>query len=128
MLLLDTCALLWLAHSPMDLSELARQEIADNAGGLFVSAISMWEVTLKHRSGRLSLPADPEAWYSTVLEHHGIVELPLTGTVAIKSVNLPNIHRDPADRFIIATALENRLRVVTPDQSIRDYPSVSVVW
>lgn len=128
MLLLDTCALLWLAHSPMNLSEQARKAIVDNAGGIFVSAISIWEVTLKHRSGRLGLPADPKHWYSTVLEHHGIAELPVTGAVAIRSANLPNIHRDPADRFVIATALENRLRVVTPDPHIRDYPDVSFVW
>lgn len=128
MLLLDTCALVWLADGGGTLSALAREALGRHVGGLYVSAVSAFEVALLRRKGRLELRQPPEEWYSRVLDFHGLRELPLTGLIAARAVALPDIHRDPCDRFIVATAQEHQLRIVTADQTIPRYPGVGVVW
>jgi hypothetical protein len=59
---------------------------------------------------------------------HGLQELPITGAIAATAVTLPPIHRDPADRFIIATALRHGLAVVTAAATIGKYPGIRVIW
>jgi PIN domain nuclease of toxin-antitoxin system len=125
-LLLDTCALIWLAITPGQLSPVARVRIDEEP--LFVSAISAWEIGLKVSIGKLTLPDPPEVWYPAVLAHHGVRELPLTGRLSLAATALPRLHNDPADRFIIATAAHDGLAIVTPDYHIRQYPQATVVW
>jgi PIN domain nuclease of toxin-antitoxin system len=55
-------------------------------------------------------------------------EFPITASIALRAAELPRIHNDPADRFIIATALECAIPVVTPDDKIRQYPGIQVIW
>ncbi len=128
MLLLDTCTLLWLAGDQKGLSATARALIADNADGLFVSAISAFEIAVKHRGGRLELPIEPSEWFPAALKHHGINEVPVDSCVAIRATELPPLHRDPCDRIIIATAQIESLRILTPDQRISAYPDADVRW
>ena len=128
MLLLDTCAVLWLADDQESLSARAREAIEESAAGLFVSAISAFEIAIKHRQGKLRLPLEPAEWYAEALETHGLSEIPVSGEIALRATALPPIHRDPCDRFIIATALTKDLAVVTPDRTIPQYPGVRVVW
>lgn len=70
-LILDTCALLWLAQESDRLSSPVYEQI-DAAPAVYVSAISGFEVGIKHRKGKLVLPASPLDWFSAVLEHHDI--------------------------------------------------------
>ena len=128
MLLLDTCALLWLAAEPEQLSRRAVAAIGRSAGGLFVSAITAFEIARKHRQGKLGLPLPPEEWYAVALVTHGIAEIPLDGRLAARAATLPPIHRDPCDRFIIATAIDRSHAVITADKTIPRYPRVRVVW
>jgi PIN domain nuclease of toxin-antitoxin system len=128
MILLDTCALLWLAFEPARLSPAAREAIASAGDGVFVSAISAWEIAWKHRHGGLRLELDPARWFPLALENHALREVPLTAAIALRMAALPPIHRDPADRFLIATAQELRLRLVTPDPLIRQYPDLNPIW
>ena len=128
MVLLDTCTLLWLAGDPSRLSVAARNLIADNAGAVFVSPISAWEIAIKSGAGKLSLPKPAATWYAEVLQHHGLQEIPISGSIATASATLPRLHNDPADRFLIATALEKGLSLITPDHHIAEYPLVRVVW
>jgi len=128
MLLLDTCAMLWLAYEHEKLTKTATEALEKSAGSLFVSAISAFEIAHKHRQGKLGLPLQPAEWYEEALRTHGLTEIPIDGPIAVRSVNLPRIHRDPCDRFIIATALEKRLAIVTADQTIPRYPDVRLVW
>ena len=128
MLLLDTCALLWLGADQDRLSGKAREALEESAGSLFVSAISAFEIAHKHRSGKLELPLEPAEWYAEALETHGLAEIPITGAIASRAVDLPPIHRDPCDRFLIATAQLNHFAVVTADETIPRYPDVKVVW
>ena len=128
MILLDTCTLLWLAADERRLSATAREAIAANAGELFLSSISAFEIGVKHHKGNLELPLPPRIWVGRVLEQHGIVEIPVNCAIATASTALPRLHGDPCDRIIVATAQLHDLTILTPDTLIRAYPNVSVDW
>lgn len=119
-LLLDTCALLWLASDDPQLSDQARTRI-ETAAITYVSVMTGFEVTLKWRRGKLELPASPDDWFTTVLEHHGLTVLPLKMADAVRAPQLPDVHRDPCDRFIIAAALRLGVPVVTADSRFSSY-------
>lgn len=119
-LLLDTCAILRLATGVGTLSDRALEAIAD-ATAVFVSPISLWEIALKTRNGNLELPDSPSEFFDSVVENYGLTVAPLSLSVMAKSVDLPVLHKDPADRFIIATALEDNLAVVTTDHRFEAY-------
>jgi PIN domain nuclease of toxin-antitoxin system len=119
-MLLDTCALLWLAEGGGHLSTEARQRL-DAARVVSVSAISAFEIGLKHRSGKLRLPVPPAEWFASVVEHHRLSVSPLDWRVCLTATELPAIHKDPCDRFIIATAKIHHLPIVTGDPVIGAY-------
>lgn len=119
-LLLDTCALLWLASGDVKLTQNAR-DLIDDAGVVFVSVISGFEIALKVRRGKLVLPAEPDEWLSTIVNHHGLEMTPLHINDAMKAALLPDIHRDPCDRFILAQAMRLDVVVVTADHVFSAY-------
>jgi PIN domain nuclease of toxin-antitoxin system len=125
-MLLDTCALLWLAAGGKDLSAEARSRIA-TAPGLHVSAISGFEIALKSRAGKLRLPATPSEWLHVVLRHHRIDAVPIDISICVAATELPAVHSDPCDRFIIATARIHGWPIVTADKRFQDY-GVQVIW
>jgi PIN domain nuclease of toxin-antitoxin system len=118
--ILDTCALLWLAQGRGELSEAALQGI-DAAPVVYISAISGFEIGIKVQKGKLELPARPADWFTAVLEHHNLEVLPLALEVCIRSTALPAIHTDPCDRMIIATAQVHHMPVVTTDPIFARY-------
>ena len=119
-MLLDTCALLWLAQGGGQLSANALRELA-KAPFVYISAISGFEVGIKYKKGKLGLPALPAEWFAAIVDHHGLQVLPLDLDICIQSIQLPPIHQDPCDRMIIATAKIHRLRVVTADPVFKSY-------
>ena len=119
-MILDTCALLWLASGDKKLSRAALKEI-NEASAVYVSAISGFEVAIKVARGKLKLPHPPQEWFEKIIEHHGLTVLPLELNVCIAAAELPRIHDDPCDRFIIATAKLNDLTVVTADEQFEEY-------
>jgi PIN domain nuclease of toxin-antitoxin system len=128
MFLLDTCTLLWLVSDQAQLSSPARDAIAGGAGKLFVSAISAFEIGVKHARGKLVLPSPPAVWFPRALRLHGIRRVVITPRVALRATALPPLHNDPMDRMIVATAQIRRLVLLTPDEPIRQYPDVSCLW
>jgi PIN domain nuclease of toxin-antitoxin system len=124
-MLLDTCALIWLAMGGGQLSAKARQAI-DEAAAVHVSSISAFEIAYASGRGRLELPCDPERWYFEVLEKHSLTEVFLSGKIAIAATKLPMVHKDPCDRFIIATAQLENLPIVTADRKFREYNVVII--
>ena len=128
MTLLDTCTLLWLATEPGRLSSAAQEAIAASGEFVHVSAISAWEIAWKHRCGKLVLQLSPEAWFPLALEQHELREISLTAAICLRMAALPDLHRDPADRFLIATAQELNLTLLTPDPKIRQYSSLKTLW
>ena len=128
MILLDTCYVLWLASDQSRLSERAKELIRLHRHEMFVSAISAWEIAVKHRKGRLTLPIEPEDWFRRALLTHRLRQVSIDWYIAVHSVGLPAIHEDPSDRFIIATAQLRGWTVVTPDHKFPLYPNLSVAW
>ena len=119
-MILDTCALLWLASGDKKLSRAALKEI-NAAAAVYVSAISGFEIAIKAGKGKLKLPHPPQEWFEKVVEHHGLALLPLELNVCITAAQLPAHHNDPCDRFIIAAAKLHDLTVVTADEQFEKY-------
>ena len=128
MLLLDTCALLWLVAGGTSLSRAARDAIAAPSTRLFVSAITAFEIGVKHRRGALTLPVAPRLWYGRALAFHAVEEIAIDGRIAVRSTELPQLHADPCDRIIVATAQRDDLVILTPDPLIRSYPKTRTRW
>jgi len=127
-MLLDTCTLLWLVSNSDHLSSAARAAIQDHRGRLFVSAISAFEIGIKARKRKLSLPQPVDRWFSAAVKFHGLRELVIDGAIASRSTLLPPLHADPSDRLIIATSQIHHLTILTPDHLIKTYPDVRTLW
>lgn len=124
MILLDTHIWLrWLTPGETPLPT-AMTRVLDQADDLAVSAVSCWEVAYLHKRGRLSLPVPLVPWLDAALSGSGIGCIPVTGSIAAAAAGLADVHRDPADRFIIATALASRRRLLTLDAAITKYPEL----
>ena len=120
LVILDTCALLWLGQGGGRLSQDALNRI-DSAAVVYVSAISGFEIGIKVAKGKLSLPSRPAEWLASIVEHHNLQELQVDLAVSVRSTELPAIHADPVDRIIIATAESRGLAVVTADAVFASY-------
>ncbi len=131
MIVLDTGTWIWWVADPGRLSRTALKcvEREERRDGLVLSAISAWEVALKHSLGKLELDRDVRTWISRAAAYPGLRVEPLGQDDAIESAHLPgDLHRDPADRFIIALARRLRAPIVTADRLIRSYAHVETVW
>ena len=128
MLLLDTHAFVWLVSDQDKLSKRAKKLVQEHPEDLFFSSISALEIAFLERSKRLKLPLASDVFIEKALEHHGIQDLPLNWKVANESGKLPRIHDDPFDRILIATAIANKLSLLTKDEVIPKYPGVKTVW
>ncbi len=120
MILLDTCALLWLASGSGDISPAMLHRL-DEEDIVTVSAISALEIALKASSNKLHLPLPVREWWRAVVQRHRLSVLSVDAEVAVKATELPPLHPDPADRFIIATALLKGSPVVTGDRRFAGY-------
>jgi PIN domain nuclease of toxin-antitoxin system len=77
--------------------------------------------------GRLPLPEPPETFVPGNREAHGIEPLGLEESAALRVARLPDLHRDPFDRILVAQAIEEGLVLLTPDEAIRQY-AVRTIW
>lgn len=128
-LLLDTHTWLWQMLFPEQLSAKARKALTDEHNELFLSPISVWEGLLLAQKGRIELHPTALEWTRTTLQKADITMAELTHEIAMQSMELANYsNKDPADRFLIATALINDLVLVTADESIRSYKRVPTLW
>jgi PIN domain nuclease of toxin-antitoxin system len=119
MILLDTHVLVWFALDDKRLGARARRRLqrALREAKVGVSAFSYWEISLLSEAGRLRLDETLDAFRAETLEA-GIEEFPLDGKIAILATRLVGMHADPADRIIVATALERGATLVTADAKI----------
>ncbi len=122
MILLDTHVLVWQEQGDRRLGRQARQAVARAlaAGQAAVSAITFWEVGMRIQQGQLALGFDLDAWRHDLLDQ-GVIEIPVDGRVATRAGLLPDMHGDPADRLIVATALQGH-RLITADERILGWP------
>lgn len=121
-LLLDTNALLWAAGDPERLGAKTRDLIADEANNLLFSPVSIWEIVIKTGLGRPDFQVDPHLLRSGLLVN-GYSELPVTSTHTLAVSTLPDHHRDPFDRLLVAQALSEGLTLVTSDHMLEAYPA-----
>lgn len=126
-LLLDTCTFLWAIEGGDELSDAARDALTDPDNDVFLSAVSAWEIAVKHGLGKLPLPEPPERYVPAQREARGITALPLDEDAALQLARLPALHRDPFDRMLVCQALAGAMSVVTPDPEIARYP-VRILW
>jgi PIN domain nuclease of toxin-antitoxin system len=117
-LLLDTHIWLWSLLEPARLSKGVAAELENPSNELWLSPISVWELLILVERGRIVLDLDPEDWIHRVFLKVPFKEAPLNHEVAIKSRSLRFSHRDPADRFLAATALVYDLTFVTADERL----------
>ena len=122
-LLLDTHILVWIANGDKWLSAAALDAIMDPDNQLFLSAVNAWEYADLEQRGRFegSGPLEP------LLETLDIQTLDLPASTWRATAKLPNIHRDPIDRMMIAHALSLEIRLVSADKKVRKYP-VQTLW
>ena len=119
MIVLDTHALLWMDRNDPTLGPQTRALIENTwrSDVVAVSAISCWETALLADRGRIVLPVPAEAWRVDLLQA-GLREIALDGRVALLANRLEGLHRDPADRFIVATSYQLGATLVTADTQI----------
>jgi PIN domain nuclease of toxin-antitoxin system len=128
-LLLDTCAIMFIAENQA-IRSLARQQVtaASSGDGVLVSPVSAWEIgLLAAKRGFVFFP-DPTAWFQAFMVSPGVRLAPLTPEIAIESSFLPPpLHTDPADRLLIATARALQMPIVTRDSRILNYARAGFV-
>jgi PIN domain nuclease of toxin-antitoxin system len=131
MIVLDTHVWIWWVSSPVFLSETAKGIIdeAVTKKNIIISAISTWEVAMLVSRGRLKLTMSAGDWVAASEALPFLNFQPVSNSIALKSVDLPgDLHNDPADRIIIATAISMGAILVTKDEKIRNYRHVKTAW
>ncbi|HVC86209.1 MAG TPA: type II toxin-antitoxin system VapC family toxin [Gaiellaceae bacterium] len=117
LLLLDTHAFLWWNNDDAALGPIARAAIADGENIVFVSAATAWEIATKRAAGKLDAPGDIAEW----VRQDGFAEIAVEIDHAVLSAELPDHHRDPFDRLLVAQASIEELTLVTMDPEIMKY-------
>jgi PIN domain nuclease of toxin-antitoxin system len=126
-LLLDTHTWIFSLLEPDRLSPTALEALG--TGALLLSPISVWEALLLCEKGRLDLRPEPLTWVRNALLETPADMAPLTHSIAAASRALPDFpNEDPADRFLVATALEQGATLVTKDRHLRRYKRVRTLW
>jgi PIN domain nuclease of toxin-antitoxin system len=125
LLLLDTHCWLWAqlgVIQRLSRSGLTAIRHAEVHGNLRVSVISIWELAMLEKRGRVALPMNVRTWVDQALQKPGIGIAPLTPEIAIESVHLPGeLHGDPADRMLVATARVLGATLLTKDPRLLQY-------
>lgn len=126
-LLLDTCTFLWFILIDAKLPKKVLAQICDAKNEAYLSVISIWEIILKHRVGRLKLPKEIMHYIDQEKARNGLRILELDEATVYHMYKLSDIHRDPFDRILVCQALEHGMSLVTPDSAITAYP-VKTLW
>ncbi len=126
-ILLDTCAFLWFAFDSPRLSKHASEVFLDESNELYLSAASVWEISIKHAGGKLSLGQRPDIFIPKARDANAIATLDIDEESALHAGRLPALHADPFDRMLIAQAVVHGMTILTPDPLIERY-AVRVRW
>ena len=120
-LLLDTQLLLWAAGQAEQLSAAARRLLNDQRNELLFSAASLWEIAIKKTLGREDLRVEPRLLRRGLIDN-GYIELPVTSQHAVNIDSLPQLHKDPFDRLLLAQAFSEGITLITADAQLARYP------
>jgi PIN domain nuclease of toxin-antitoxin system len=125
--LLDTHIWLWSAMQPERLSRRVARALADQENELWLSPISVWELTLLCRKGRFRLQPDIPTWVANSISQLHLTEAPLTVEVPLAMSSLSFSHADPADQFLVASAKVFGLILITADEKLNAIPGIKVL-
>ena len=125
--LLDTHAFLWFVSEDNRLSSKAQSIIKNSRNDIYFSAVSAWEMSIKIRLGRLSIEEELEPFIIKQLSENNFSTLSITIFHSIYTSKLPDIHKDPFDRMIVAQSQVEDMPLISKDKNIKKY-KVPVVW
>ena len=125
--LLDTHAFLWWIGDDPSLSEKARSIISDEKNKIYLSAVSVWEIAIKSRAGRIEIREELEPFVTRHVRENAFLPLPITLLHSAKVQLLPNHHRDPFDQMLAAQGMVEEMPVITVDKMIESFGG-RVVW
>jgi len=131
MIVLDTHTWIWFISNPDFLSKRAQKAVnaAVKDKSILISSISAWEIALLVKKKRLELTLEVTDWIAKSESLPFIKFVPVTNSIAVKSVNLPlPLHPDPVDRIIIATTLSLGAALVTKDEKLLGYAHINAIW
>ncbi len=126
-LLLDTSAFLWYLNGDKKLPKSVVSAVRSPDNEVWLSAVSLWEIVVKHALGKLPLPESPSSYIPTQRKRHAIDTLSLEEAAIAHLAKLPEHHRDPFDRILICQAIEHEMLLTTSDVKILEYP-VKTFW
>lgn len=126
-LLLDTCTFLWWISAEEKIPATILRELEDEENVVLLSVSSAWEIAIKSKLGRLSLPAPALAFVQEASELYRLTILPVELEDAVRAGELPLHHKDPFDRLLIAQAMLRDIELVSPDGAFRPY-GVRTKW
>lgn len=121
-LLLDTHLVIWATTESSRLSPIARSLMGDPANELLFSPVNLWEVAIKRALGRRDFQFDSRILRRTMLQND-YQELPITSDHAVAIDQLPDIHKDPFDRLLIAQSMVEGILLLTSDPTVAKYPA-----
>ena len=122
-LLLDAHIFLWFITGSSRIPEAMKTDILNPANEVYLSVVSVWEISVKYQIGRLSLPEPPQIYLPAQRQRHQIASLSLDEASVSQLAGLPSIHRDPFDRMLVCQALEQDMIIVTADAMLQSYPA-----
>ena len=131
MIVLDTHIIIWDALNPEKLSEKAKEAIcrANEEDGIIFCDISLWEIAMLKKKGRIRIDIDYQDFINLVLSSNKYIIHRITPEIAELSVNLPAaINKDPADRIIAAASIINNAPLVTADENLNTTAEITAIW
>jgi len=120
-ILLDTHVLLWVAGDPKQLSAQARKLLEDPQNQLYFSVASLWEISIKNKLGRTDFKVDLPVLRRNLLDY-GFEEITINSAHTLAVEALPNIHKDPFDRMLVAQTIVEGITLMTADSVVAEYP------
>ena len=128
MIVIDTHVWVWWQADPKRLSKRAARALK-NAKSIGIPAICLWEFSMLVQRDRIRIDRSALEWLNDALDVPGVRIVELTPSVAVQSTRLPwTFHNDPADRLIVATALNEGAPLISADQKFVDIPGLELIW
>lgn len=128
MILLDTHALIWYVNEDVNMPDSLWKRI-NREEQFLVSVISVWEIAMLVKRERMLLNSPVNEWIETAGTYFPIIWIDLNIDICLKSTQLPgDFHKDPADRFIVASCLLNDANLITRDKKLHLYPYLETEW
>jgi PIN domain nuclease of toxin-antitoxin system len=127
-LLLDTVTFLWITRGEeIRIGPAAQAALENSENRVYLSAASTWEISIKHRLGKLRLPAPPEQFVPEQRRLRGIESIGVCEEATLRVSQLPDLHKDPFDRILVSQAIEHAMTLITPNAVVRSYP-IRTIW